>query len=96
MTPLELRITDPAEALAVEQALALVRQLKRACRDAPEGQVLARAERVAVDRGRQLTRAALEAVLNQQAEGPEKRGLPGGPAPAGGPASTRGAPPARS
>ena len=96
MTPLELRITDPAEALAVEQALALVRQLKQACRDAPDGQVLARAERLAVDRGRQLTRAALEAVLNQQAQDADKKGLRRGPAPAAADASTRGGPPGRS
>ncbi len=63
MKPLELRITDPARALAVEQALALVRHLKPACREAPAGQVLARAGCVAVDRGRQRTRAAPEAVL---------------------------------
>lgn len=96
MKPLELRITDPAEALAVEQVLALVRQLQQTCREAPDGQVLAYAEQVAVDRGRQLMRAALEAVLNQQAGDLEKKGLPGGHAPAAARASTRGGPPARS
>lgn len=96
MKPLELRITDPVEALVVEHALALARQLKQTCRGAPDGQVLARAERLAVDRGRQLTRAALEAVLNEQAAAVEKKGLPGGPAPAGVPASTRGMRPGRS
>ena len=31
MTPLDFRIADPVEALVVEQALALVRQLKQTC-----------------------------------------------------------------
>jgi hypothetical protein len=74
MNPLDLRITDPVEALVVEQALALVRQLKQACQEAPHGHVLVRAESAALAGGRALTRRALEAVLNQQACPAEKRG----------------------
>ncbi len=81
MDAVELRITDPLEALFVEQALAMARELKRVCDAAPDGQVLAQAEQVAVHRGRELTRRGLEAVLNQQAEAVEKRGRAAAPAP---------------
>ena len=84
MSSPELRVTDPVEALVVEQALALVRELKQTCQTAPHGQVLDKVERVAVAAGRELTRKALEAVLNQQAAAAEKKGRPAAPAPAGG------------
>jgi hypothetical protein len=89
MEPRTLRLTDPVEALVVEQALALVRQLRSTCQAAPHGQVLAQAERVAVDQGRELARQALEAALNQAAAPPEKKGRRAGPAPAGRPAAAR-------
>jgi hypothetical protein len=92
MEPRDLRVTDPVEALVVEQALALARQLKRACQETPPGQVLARAERLALDQARELARVALEATLNQQAPQAEKRGRPAAPAPAAGPARTRARP----
>lgn len=82
MEPRTLRLTDPAEALVVEQALALVRQLRDTCQAAPHGQVLAQAERVAVAQGRELTRQALQAVLNQAEPPAEKKGRPSGPVPA--------------
>jgi hypothetical protein len=85
----EIRLTDPVEALVVEQALALVRQLKQTCQSAPHGQVLAQAELVALAQGRELTRQALEAVLNQQAAAAEKKGPRGGPARAAAPAKTK-------
>lgn len=84
-TPVEprtLRLTDPVEALVVEQALALVRQLRATCQAAPHGQVLAQTELVAVAQGRELTRRALEAVLNQAASPAEKKGRRNGPVPA--------------
>ncbi len=81
MDAVELRITDSLEALFVEQALAMARELKCVCDAAPDGQVLAQAEQVAVQRGRELTRRGLEAVLNQQAEAVEKRGRAAAPAP---------------
>jgi len=82
MEPRTLRLTDPVEALVVEQALALVRQLRDTCQAAPHGQVLAQAELVAVDRGRELARQALEAVLNDAESPAEKKGRRSGPAPA--------------
>ena len=89
MTPLEIRLTDPIEALVVEQALALVRELKQTCQDAPHGHVLAQAEMLALVKGRELTRQALEAVLNQQAHAAEKKGRRPVPAPAKAPAKTK-------
>ena len=41
---------------------------------APDGQVLAQVEQLAVTRGREFTRKSLEAVVNQQAEEVEKKG----------------------
>jgi hypothetical protein len=85
----EIRLTDPIEALVVEQALALVRELKQTCQAAPHGHVLAQAEMVALARGRELTRQALEAVLNQQAATAEKKGRRDGPVPAKAPAKIK-------
>lgn len=78
MEPHTLRLTDPVEALIVEQALALVRHLRDTCQAAPPGQVLAQAELVAVAQGRDLTRRALEAVLNDASAPAEKKGARNG------------------
>ena len=89
MSAHEIRVTDPVEALVVEQALALVRELKLTCQSAPHGHVLAQAELVALERGRELTRQALEAVLNQQAQAAEKKGRRDAPVPVRAPATTK-------
>lgn len=64
----------PLEALLVEQALLLARQLQEAADDAADGKVLAAVEATAVPAGRELTRKAVEATLQQQASAVEKRG----------------------
>jgi len=69
------------EALLVEQALAMAREHQTLADAAPDGQVLAIAELAAVRSGHELTRRALEAALQKQAESAEKKGLPAGPAP---------------
>lgn len=80
----------PLETLLVEQARLLARQLQKTADDAPDGQVLAQVEAAAVLAGRELTRKAVEAALQQQADAAEKRGRPSGTAPtAGGPPGTR-------
>jgi vancomycin resistance protein YoaR len=84
MYPRDIRVNSPLEALVVEQALAMVREMKRVADAAPDGQVLAQAESVAVTEGRTLTRKSLEAVLNDQAEEVEKKGRPAEPARAAG------------
>jgi hypothetical protein len=82
MEPRTLRLSNPVEALVVEQALALVRQLRDTCATAPHGHVLAQAELVALAQGRELTRRALEAVLNEAAAPAEKKGRRSGSVPA--------------
>ena len=65
---------DELEAAALEQALAMVRELKQLADAAPDGQVLSRVEQAAVDRGRRFTRDRLQDVLNAQAADLEKKG----------------------
>ena len=64
----------PEERLVAEQAILNFRALNKACDEAPDGKVLAIAERLAVDQGRELTRQTLERSLRLQAEPTEKRG----------------------
>lgn len=70
----------PLEALLVEQALLMARELQHAAEDAPPGQVLHRAELAALAAGRELTRRALEAALQAQAPAAEKKRLRDAPA----------------
>jgi hypothetical protein len=76
----DIRVNNPTEALIVEQALAMYREMERTANAAPDGQVLAHVEQLAVTRGREFVRKSLEAVLNHQAEEVEKKGRPAGPA----------------
>ncbi len=78
----DIRVNNPTEALIVEQALAMYREMQVTANAAPDGQVLAQVEQLAVSRGREFTRKSLEAVLNEQAEEVEKKGRAAGPAPA--------------
>lgn len=75
-----VEVKTPLEALLVEQALAMAQELQAVAQAAPDGQVLAHAELAAVRRGRELTRQALEATLQLQAESAEKQGPPAEPA----------------
>jgi len=74
MYPREIRVDNPQEALVVEQALAMYREMRVAAREAPDGEVFDRAETLALARGRELTRKSLEAVLNAETEEVEKKG----------------------
>jgi hypothetical protein len=88
------RADTPLEALLLEQALVLARQLQQAADAAPDGAVLAAVEGAAVPAGRELTRKAVEAALQAQAGAAEKRGRPAAAARAAGGAPTpRGGPP---
>lgn len=64
----------PLEALVVEQALLLARQLQKTADNAPDGEVLAQVEAAAVPAARELARKAVEAALQAQAQAVEKRG----------------------
>lgn len=74
MSASDIRVSDPVDALLVEQLLAMLHELRGACQTAPDGQVLKQTEQIAVQRGRELTRKALESVLNEQAAEVEKKG----------------------
>ena len=90
------RAETPLQALLVEQALLLARQLERTAAEAPDGQVLAQVEAAAVPAGRELTRKAVEAALQAQAEAAEKKGPPAAPAAAAAACGTRARPAATS
>lgn len=77
---------DEIEAVAMEQARAMVRELRRLADATADGHVLAVVEQVTVDRGRRFMRDRLQDVLNAQAADLEKKGGAPGPAPAAGPA----------
>jgi hypothetical protein len=84
MYPRQVEVRNAAEAAAVEQALARVRELDRMADDAADGHVIARVERAALDGGRRFTRDRLQDVLSRQAQALEKKGGAVGTAPAAG------------
>jgi hypothetical protein len=86
----------PLQVLVLEQALLLARQLEQTADAAPDGQVLSQVEAFAVPAGRELTRLAVEAALQAQAEPAEKTGARPGPAHADSACGTRARPGATS
>jgi len=92
MYPRVIEVRNEREALAVEQALAMVRELERIANAAPDGHVLAVVEQAAVERGRRFTRERLQDVLNAQASDLEKKGGADGSAPVAGRGKTGGGP----
>jgi hypothetical protein len=87
---------DELEAAAMEQARAMVRELRRLADATPDGRVLAAVEDAAVGRGRRFVRDRLQDVLNAQAADLEKKGGAGGTAPAAGGGGTTAGPAATS
>lgn len=65
---------SPEERLVAEQAILNLRSLNKACDAAPDGKVLAIAERLAMDQGREQIRQTLEISLSAQATEVEKKG----------------------
>src|SRR5688572_19247009 len=90
------RTQTPVQALLVEQALLLAKQLEQAADAAPDGHVLARVEALAVPAARELARQAVQATLQAQAEAAEKKGRRAAPVRAGGSSGARGGPAATS
>jgi hypothetical protein len=87
----------PLQALLLEQALLMAKQIEQVARDAPDGRVLASLEAAAVGAGRELTRKAVEAAAQAQAQAAEKRGpAPASARPAPAPRPTRATPSATS
>jgi len=81
MKPRTFEAHTPLEALVVEQALLLARQLQQTADEAPDGQVLAKVEALAVPGARELARRAVQAALQSQAHEAEKKGRRPGAAP---------------
>jgi len=81
---------DEIEAVAMEQARAMVRELRQLADATPDGHVLAVVEQVTVDRGRRFIRDRLQDVLNAQADGLEEKGGAPGPAPVAAPGGATG------
>ena len=82
----------PLQALLVEQALLLARQLESTADAAPDGQVLARVEALAVPAARELARQAVQATLQAQADGAEKKGRRAAPVPVAAASGTKATP----
>ena len=85
--PCTFTTQTPLEAVVVEQALLLARQVQATADAAPDGKVLSAVEGAAVPAARELARRAVEAALQRQAGAAEKRGRA---APARGAGSRRG------
>ena len=64
---------SPEERLIAEQAVLNFRSLNSACDAAADGTVLAVAEKLAVEQGRELTRRTLQATIDAQVESVEKK-----------------------
>jgi hypothetical protein len=97
MKPRTFPARTALEALLVEQALLLARQLRHTADAAPDGRVLAAVEAAALPAGRELTRKAVEAALQTRAEAAEKKGRRAAAAPAAASSpGTRGGPSAPS
>lgn len=71
---------SPAERLIAEHAVLNLRTLNSACDMAADGTVLAIAETLAVEQGRELTRKTLQASIDAQVDEVEKKVRPPAPA----------------
>jgi hypothetical protein len=96
VTQRTFRAQTPLQALLVEQALLLAQQLEPTADEAPDGQVLARVEALAVPAARALARQAVQAARQAQAERAETKGAPAAPVHAAGGSGTRARPAATS
>ncbi len=82
--------------LMMEKALAMAEELERAGAAAPDGHVLDELEMLAVARGRDFTRGALEGALQRQVDEVEKKLRSAASVDAGKGGVTKGPPRARS
>lgn len=66
MPSLTIEYEDDSQRLLIEQAVAMVADLRRTALEAPHGAVLAACEAEAVEKGRKLTADALEDALRRR------------------------------
>jgi hypothetical protein len=76
-----LTVHSAAERLVVEQALLMIQELRAVTQAAEPGKVLERCEDFAIDKGRQLTRLAIETASQEVINDLEKKLRRCGPAP---------------
>lgn len=84
-----ITVTSAAEEVLVAQALAMVRDLDELAGAAPAGRILDCCEEAAVEKGRELTRKALEQTVSKRLEAAQKKGRRCGAARAAGSANTK-------
>ena len=84
-----VEVNTPLEALLVEQALAMARELGAVADAAPDGHVLAQAEVAAVRLGPRVHASRPGGALQAQADAAEKKGRPAASAPAAAAATPR-------
>jgi hypothetical protein len=65
---------SPLQVLLLEQALAMAKELESGAKSAKDGAVLDAVETIALKRGRELMRSAVEASLQAEAHEVEKKG----------------------
>lgn len=70
----------PEERLLAEMAVTNFRELNQACDQAPDGSVIAVAETLAVNQGREFARRSIEASLQKQTDDAQKKRRTPGPA----------------
>lgn len=83
-----LEVTSDAQESLIRQIHSFVMEMDSLALQAPDGQVLDLLETAAVEGGRKLTLAALEAAVQSRIEDAEKKAPDCATAPAGGPART--------
>jgi hypothetical protein len=76
MITLTVQCRDDAERLALERAIAFVRQLRQLAATAADGSVLPLCEQAALDSGRTLLRDTLAAALQSRIDAAEQKGGP--------------------
>lgn len=74
MPTLTIAYRDPAERLALEQAIAYITQLRQLADAAPNGSVLAACEQLALRDGRRLLRSTLAAAVQGRIDAAEQKG----------------------
>ena len=73
MEPVTMTARTRLQQLLMEKGLAMAEELERAGTAAADGHVLAELEQLAIARGRELTRDALEGALQRQVDEVEKK-----------------------
>ena len=91
MPHLTISVETPFENLVVEQALAFAREMEATANGAADGKVLDQCELLALSKGRELLRAILTGVAQQQADAVEKKGASHAPVNGVCPAGTKAA-----